>query len=82
MQARTTHDGVICKNTFGHVTVRCQGCNALWRTKNIGWRNEDVPFEVVNARTLFPAFNGSGCICSDSSEHPLVHECGKDCDDS
>jgi len=79
MSARTIHNGVICEHTDGKVTVRCEGCNALWSTKNVGWRNKNAPFEVVNARSLFPAYNGSGCICSDSSEHPIVHICGKDC---
>lgn len=78
---RTTNNDLICKYGYQpHVTVRCSGCNGMWRTKNIGWRNENAPFEVVNARTMFVAFSGAGCICSDYQEYPLVHEHGVDCD--
>ena len=80
MSARTTSNGVICEHTTGKVMVRCAGCNALWSTKNIGWRSQSAPYEVVNARSLFPAYNGSGCICSDKSEYSIVHVCGEDCE--
>lgn len=68
-------DNRICPNRpYGeHITVRCAGCSSIHSTKNIGSRDPNTK-TVCLERSLFDIL-GCFCVCEDSGEHPLIHDC-------
>lgn len=68
-------DNRICPNQpYGkHIVVRCEGCNSIHSTKNIG-SVDPITKRVALMRSLFDIL-GTFCLCTDPTKTALIHDC-------